>query len=467
VPLRPHASVIAALLAAGCGGGPGTPGDPDADPTMIPDGAGGADAAGDVRGGPVRLNDHSLEDDHGRFNALGATMFWAAWGYRHDRPRLDAALAYLAANGFHYIRALGVVGDPDGPDSWDGREIDDAWPDYDAVIAGLTDLAWDQHGLRVEWTLIGDGDVSVPSDAERHALADRFLAMAETRREKIIMFEIANESYQNGFSGDDGVAKLRELTIYLRDRTDILVAASAPYSQDCGDVVDVYGGGIADLATIHFDRTNNDVEGNWRPMRMPWTYEDCTEPLPVGSNNEPVGPGSSVTSVNDVPPLVAAPLVTWVSGLPLHVFHSRAGVRGEDGFAFSDMAGADAQGHLMALAPGDLASWSRHDCTDPEAPFRCFARDGGTWIADAMWPGLADPTGGAVRVYSASAGSEFFTVAIGIRDQLQLEARRGLAVEVIDPQTGDTVSGETVFAGGATFTVGDGREVLILRGRYQ
>jgi hypothetical protein len=68
-------------------------------------------------------------------------------------------------------------------------------------------------------------------------------------------------------------------------------------------------------------------------------------------------------------------------------------------------------------------------------------------------------------VYSASSGSEFFTVAIGVRDQLQLEARRALAVEVIDPHSGETVVSRQL-AGGEVFMIGDGREVLILRGRY-
>jgi hypothetical protein len=35
------------------------------------------------RTGPVSLDGNSLSDDQGRFNALGATMFWAAWAYRN------------------------------------------------------------------------------------------------------------------------------------------------------------------------------------------------------------------------------------------------------------------------------------------------------------------------------------------------------------------------------------------------
>src|SRR5262249_11685001 len=96
------------------------------------------------RTGMVRGEGRSLADDQGRFFALGATFFWAAWGYKNDRPKLEAALDYLSKNGFDYIRCLGVVGDPNGPDFWDGREIDWRDPDYANTIAGLTDLAYDK-----------------------------------------------------------------------------------------------------------------------------------------------------------------------------------------------------------------------------------------------------------------------------------------------------------------------------------
>jgi hypothetical protein len=438
-----------AVVAAGCGAG-----------TPRQDGGGDAPDVSGGRHGPVRLVDHSLEDDGGRFNALGASMFWAPWGYKLDRSRLESELQYLADRGFHYIRALGVVGDPVNPDSWDGREIDEAWPDYDAVIAGLTDLAYDRYGLRVQWTLIGDGQVAVPTEPERYALADRFLAMAASRRDKIILFEIANEYYQNGFDGADGLAQLRALARYMSERTDILVAASAPTSADCGAVQEVYGGDVADIATIHFSRTTDQADGVWRPSRMPWDFAACTG-VPVGANNEPIGPGSSVTSIDEVPPLAAAPLVTWVSGLPMHVFHSSAGVRGFE--AFADMIGIDAQHHLMALAPGDLASWPRTECGDAESPFRCYARDGTTWVADAMWPELGNPTGGAVRVYTATSGDAFFTVAIGVRAELQLEALRALQVDVVDPITNQVIGSHTLVAGEIVL-VGDGREVVVVRG---
>jgi hypothetical protein len=180
------------------------------------------------RSGLVRLSGNSLEDDQGKFNALGTTVMWAGWAYDNDRLKLERTLDFLSQNGFDFIRVLGVVGDPGGLDFWDGREIRWTDPGYRQMIAGLTDLAFDRYGLRVEWTLIGDGQVAIPSASDRTTLCDWFLHMSRGREEKIILFEIANEAWQNGFPGDSGNDELRALSRYMKDRTDILVAASAP-----------------------------------------------------------------------------------------------------------------------------------------------------------------------------------------------------------------------------------------------
>ncbi len=63
-----------------------------------------------TRGGPVRTQSRAVADAGGPFNALGATLFWGAWGYKFDRPRLDRNLEALNAAGVDYIRVLGSVG---------------------------------------------------------------------------------------------------------------------------------------------------------------------------------------------------------------------------------------------------------------------------------------------------------------------------------------------------------------------
>jgi len=415
-----------------------------------------------ARTGIVRLSGNSLIDDQGTFNALGATMMWAAWGYRHDREKLERNLDVLARSGFDYIRALGSVGNVEAPDYWDGREIDPGWPDYAEVIAGTTDLAYDGYGLRVEWTLMGSADSNEPDEADRYALVDAFLAMAAGREQKIIHFEIANESWQNGFPGDEGVAQLRALSSYMRDRTEILVAASAPDGHDCAAIERVYAGGIADLATIHFDREITLVDGPWRPVRQPWELEYCAD-VPVGSNNEPIGPGSSVYPEEDPVRLVAAAITTYVSNLPLYVFHSNAGVRGDE--EIGDMPGVGSFVHVKDIVPPDLASWTRQNAHWADAPFVVFAYDAsGTALPDTMWPDLESPTGGAVRAYGDVSGEVFFVFPIGILDRVGLEPRRDMEFDIINPMTG-TVLEHRVMSAGERFDLA-GAEALVLKGSF-
>ena len=411
------------------------------------------------RSGRVRLDGRSLADDGGKFNALGASLFYGAWAYKNDRPRLERNLRTLSRSGFDYVRVLGVVGDKSAPESWDGRESDWRDPDYRDTIAGLTDLAYDTYGLRVEWTLIGDGQKNIPDRADRFRLVDTFLAMSRGREHKIIHFEIANEAWQNGFAGREGEEQLRELTKYMNDRTDVLVAASA--GADPEQTKRIYAGGVADVATSHFDRDVSKAEGHWRPVRQPWEHQFSG--LPVGSNNEPIGPGSSVAAENDPVKLVAAAIVTHVSGLPMYVYHSKAGIRGHEDLA--DMPGVGSFVHLKKIVPPDLASWTPKNAHWPDSPFRVYAWDGGgKRVPDKMWPDLKGGQG-AVRVYSAVRGGEFFTVVIGVKPVVLMEARRGVEFEKIDPVTGEVLR-RSALADGQPFDL-VGREVFVLRGRFR
>jgi hypothetical protein len=411
------------------------------------------------RAGRVRLDGRSLADDGGAFNALGASLFYGAWAFKHDRPRLERNLATLARHGFDYVRVLGVVGDPNRPDSWDGRESDWRDPDYAKTIAGLTDLAYDAYGLRVEWTLVGDGQKVIPDRADRFRLADTFLAMSRGREHKIVHFEVANEAWQNGFAGAGGERQLRELTKYLNDRTDVLVAASA--GADAAQGERLYAGGVADVATVHFDRDVSKADGHWRPVRQPWGHQFSG--LPVGSNNEPIGPGSSVAAEDDPVKLVAAAIVTYVSGLPMYVYHSKAGIRGHD--EMSDMPGVGAFAHLKKIVPHDLASWSPKNAHWPDSPFRMYARDrDGVLVADQARTDVAGGTG-AVRVYAAVNGDDFFVVPFGVEGGVVLEPRRRSEFEVVDPMTGDVLAHKSLAAG-ERFELA-GRELFVLRGRVR
>src|SRR5688500_13150054 len=163
--------------------------------------------------GAVRAEGRAVADAAGPFNALGAILFWGTWAYKSDRARLERNLKVLSAAGVDYVRVLGSVGGT----SWEDRETDPRWSDYDAIIAGMTDLAYDRYGLRVQWTLFG-GAPFTPAGPAREALVDRFAQLSKGREHKIFAFEIANEARSNGFGGPEGVAELRRLGQRLNDQ---------------------------------------------------------------------------------------------------------------------------------------------------------------------------------------------------------------------------------------------------------
>lgn len=415
------------------------------------------------RAGRVRADGHLLYDDDGPFLGLGATMMWAAWGYANDRARLEENLAFLAASGFDYVRVLGTVGDPGRPDDyWEGREVDPAAPGYDDAIAGLTDLAYDVYGLRVEWTIFG-GTETVPTEDEQRALIDRFLAISVGREHKIVHFETGNESWHVGFEGSEGTERLRRLTRYLKDRTDILVAASAPATADCAGLREYYEGDVADLATVHFDRAP--WEEGWRPVRQPWgLYREgnCGFSLDlVASNNEPIGPGASVATDEDPERLAAAAVTTFVANIPLYVFHSRAGVRGDQNLW--EMPGADAFVHLHDLMPPDVTSWQQWNHYQAEAhPFVIFAETAnGQLVPNSTWTDEPGAVAGFVRAYAARSGGEFVVSAIGVKGEATLEARFAMVVDVIEPVSGTIQTRE--LTAGERFTL-TGHGAFLLRG---
>ena len=393
--------------------------------------------------GIVRVNGHAVADDRGDFPALGASLFWAAWAYKHDRPRLDTHLALLAKHNFDYIRALGVVG---RQPVWAGREIDARWPDYDQVIAGLTDHAFDTYGIRVMWTIFGDADEMVPESQERARLVDRFAAMSVGREHKIMHFELANESWQNGFEGPQGLEELRELTRRLDERTRIPVAVSDSEGHECTDHLALYKDLGVQILTEHVPRGIDGPFGRWGPVLAPWDVRECTGLPAVVSNNEPVGPRSSVESETDPVKVVAAAVASWMAGVGLYVFHTDAGVWGRE--PITSMPGAVGMlgglAQARAYVPGGVVNWQRHRRASPGHPFTAT---------------------GAVDVLASTYQEEFFVAAVGLTHAgLQLTARRDVEFQAVHPLTGKREP-KQVLAKGATASL-TGAGMIVLSGRF-
>jgi len=405
--------------------------------------------------GRVRVVGHSLVDDDGPFLGLGVSYFTALQRCKYDRPRLESDLAFLARQGFNYYRMLSMVGHnaswkgieiaPASFTSREGRRVE-AWPDYWRQLRDLVDLAYDKYGMRSQITVFADAQLMPDKGARIEHMRKLLEEVTPGREHKIILIEVANEAWQNGFPGDQGVTDLREFARYLGDRTEIPIAITSNHEgSDAGNFRSfdhLYGGGASDLATWHFSRDRRTDDG-WKPVYDCWDLADRPG-LPPVSSNEPIGPGSSVDAEKEPIRLVSAAAFAYAAALPMYVFHSEAGVHGRS--RFEDAAAIDRFGHVMRLLPGDLPNWKRNDGKEADAPF--------TALPD-----------GCVRNIGSRKGDRFICVPIGIRPGgLSLQARRDLQFVAHDPLTGEALKSATMQAG-ERLTLPAGPGALLILGR--
>jgi hypothetical protein len=423
------------------------------------------------RRGIVRGDGHAFVDDGGPFLARGASMFWALWGYQHDRARLGRNLATLRNWGFDYIRVLGVVGAPGdhpgpvcGPgvrncDSWRDRRLDSSAPNYADDIAGLTDWSYRTYGLRVQWTIFG-GTEFAPTAESRRSVVEQFGRMARGRETAIFAFEIANESWQNGFPGEEGERELRALAKVLKTHSSNLVALSSPENGTCEGARALYRDSVADLATLHIGRVGPAKGENWRALRDVWRLHACTGIPALRSSNEPIGPESSVVSLDDPVALSAMALVTYGSGIGAFVLHTGPGVRGggeadlargrhrnlwELPTAARVAAGLNT---IVRRVPGGFANWSTQDELT-ESPQRLFDVKERTGVAG---------------VYCFTNTQDFACAPVGVTQPLSLIARRRMTVSFYHFVSGDEGASRSL-APGAVLSVPAVPPALLIRGR--
>jgi hypothetical protein len=454
--------IALALLALSTTAGAGGAGGAEGLPAVAQSAKGSPAVAQSAKAGVVRGVGHAFADDGGPFLARGASVMWALWGYQHDRARLGRNLQTLRDWGFDYIRVLGVVGAPGdrADDSWRDRRLDPGAADYDKSIAGLTDWAYREYGLRVQWSIFGGTDFAATPESRR-AVVERFAAMAKGREQAIFAFEVANESFQNGFGGSSGEEELRGLAKILKGATPNLVALSSPPGSDCSGARALYQGSAADLLTLHLGRAGGEDDGHWRSLRQIWDMHACTGVPALMSSNEPIGPQSSVAAIEDPVAVAAMAFVTYGSGIGAFVFHSGPGVRG-GGEADRRMRRhsdvwqlptapriAAGLATLVRLLPGDFANWTQHDSVGdfPDPPF-----------------GAADKTAVA-GLYCSSRGSDFACVAAGVKRPVSLTVRRTMSATVHDLVAG-TGSARRLTAGTALELLPAPAAVLI-RGRFE
>jgi hypothetical protein len=384
-----------------------------------------------ARTGLVRLAGRAFLDDDGPYLAVGASLFWALWGYQNDRPRLEQHLDYFAARGVDYIRVFGIIGP-----RWSDRIIDPNNRTWDGDLAGLLDLAF-SRGLRVELTIWQDTDLT----PDRMAIIDRVAAVVAPRPQTIQYFEICNEGYADTSrfpSGWPGEAQV--LANALWAKTPHVVAVTSPGAMDPAAIATWYGQTSANLLTPHLPRedTGGGLIGEWRYVRQtwdPWLASNL-----AWTNDEGKGPQSSLADDDDPLRLTMYAGLTWLCGGAGFVLHTGAGVGGGDQASLArgrvanlwevanieqTLPGIET---VRRLLPSDLPNWSRHNANRnfPGYPFDI----------DRLVPLIEGQQ--LVRAFAATASDgRFIVMPIVAQVDVPFTAKSAMHVDVYDPMTGE------------------------------
>lgn len=418
-----------------------------------------------VPSGPNRGNTRIFMDNGGNFLAFGASLFWGLWGFINDRDRLAQNLGVLRNGGVSYIRCLGAVGPAGG---WDDRVIDPGAADYGPNVAAFTDWVYEQFSMRVQWTIIGDVNAAISSSAARSNLMTSYANMALGREHKIFAFEVCNEP-GNGPKID--LNELRSLTANLQNATTVLVAAGAGNSADCAGAYGqfaIYQGGVGDFMTWHFDRSISGGCTVWRPVRQPWDAQFCAGVPVLVSNNEPIGPESSVASESDPLRLASAAAESYLAGVGAYVLHCGAGIRGGGAADLARGRKANfweygslldqifqANRNVRTIMDADTPNWDKHNTNNnyPNRPWDFVPSD-------------ADAQGLVCRMHNATSGNLFVSLPHGITQNFAIRARRNMSnVRQYDILSGAVLQ-EVALSAGQDLALTPAQGAYLIRGVF-
>lgn len=423
-------------------------GGPDPDPLPGPT----PPAPGDVPGakGQARLmNARCMGDDEGPKLYVGLSRMAWLWFWKFDRDRVLRELDRDRATGYRYGRVLAQVGDPKDPnDFWAGRIVDPDWPDYQELIAGLTNAAA-ERGHLIEWSVFGKGGPYDRTDRRRD-LIRRVAPVLAGGPLGVLFGEVMNEpNVQN----EIGASELLDLASLAKSLAPMIPWATGAVWRDPAD--EDFDHALArtqtaDLDIEHLDRDMSKSEMQDRPWRQGWDHGLTGRRW---CDNEAVGAGSSVTSENRPDVLRSHRAVNFVCRAFASCLHGKAGVRG-------DLVWEDEPAYVQApkavrFLPGDLADGSPQN-SNVKYPDRPFT------LEDQFLRADNGNTRGIVRAYSVLLGGVYYTIPFGPVSAFELKAERNLAVQCFQQDVGDLIWERNVAAGERLAFDGSQADVLLI-----
>ena len=398
-----------------------------------------------ARTGIVHCERRVVRDDLGVFHPLGLTFFWALYGWKFEREKVLAHLAWLQSKRLDYLRILGEV-------DWEGRSIDPNWPDYAVNLQDFVDAAY-AHGLRVELTIVGGRQYDVDTGAVRFVpplLAHQVAQALKGRETKVMHYEMANEYSRLDKVEEDDLVDMARVVVA---ETPNLVALSCPMATPgtaeaellAEDKDSTLTGAArmklltkqagADAYVIHPRRSTHD--NGWSHVRQGYDFKDFETAV---WNNEPEGPQSSVVPMSDPLQLACGRLLGILCGGAGYVLHVGQGVTGEadpkhgrPAFMWQ-VPNID---HMLAvvrgvdvLVPDGIENWTVVNNARDAHPLPL--------PTSGFWEG-SHGAEGVNKNYAAIAGAEWRVIITGVRSRAAVgpvhigTAKQGCHVEAYDP----------------------------------
>lgn len=408
------------------------------------------------RSGVVVAEGKSFRDADGFFHPLGATFFWALFGWMNgDRERVRQHYKFWADRGFDFVRTLGEV-------DWSGQVIDPNHPDYVDAYADMIRMGYEEFGVRTQITAQG-GRYSDPM-----GLADRVARVVErVPAASVFAVEAVNEPFIHGKIDEESLTRM---TWRLRrGLPQHLVTFGAVDDLDSAYRMITDTG--ANWVTRHSERQFSDHA--WRAVRQGWDFKAFTVPA---SHNEPPGPGSSVAVLYNPLRLTMMRAVGILCGASAFVLHTGSGIYGTrrtitaqndtDGRTETFVRPANAWEEpnidviaqsvrdVSQLLPSGVSGWQRSNdnWAIPAHPLK----------SQAFWGDGSESPVGVNKNYAAiSQDGRFVTMPCGVRsrngEQPFVTAERACEVRIFDPMNPSASPRVETLAAGQRLQL-DGRD---------
>jgi len=371
----------------------------------------------------------AVGDDRGPQLYVGLSRFYHVWAAGVDLGRVEREDEQDALAGMDFKRVLLQVGSLDPSDYWAGRVADQNSPTHERDVVNVLESAR-RHGIRMLASIIGKGN-GMDRQNNRRPYVRRMAQILRDYPDVVLVAQVMNEPYAMGYVSP---AELLELEHIINQEAPALITSTGAHGfEDEGAGFDARAWGR--VGSPHPDRDQSKSEMQDRPWRQPWDWGLQGQPW---ENDEPVGPGASVSQERRPTVLRSHAAVTFAAGGFGYCYHADEGIRGN-----GDVTQAPGYREVTAakrFLPGDLPNG------DPQNANSNFpARH---WTLEDTYIRAANGNGrGIVRAYGQQVGGFQYTVPFGPVTDYELKAERALEVECFQQDVNDRLWSRQVGAG--------------------